>query len=51
VDIDTLADRLRHDVVSRRGSAVLVHHVGAWARKPEDSLLPDPQRRDVRTEP
>jgi ubiquinone/menaquinone biosynthesis C-methylase UbiE len=34
VDIDTLADRLRHDVVSRRGSATLVHHVGAWARKP-----------------
>jgi ubiquinone/menaquinone biosynthesis C-methylase UbiE len=35
VDIDTLADRLRHDAVSQRGSATLVHHVGAWTRKPD----------------
>jgi hypothetical protein len=34
VDIDTLADRLRHDVVSQHGSATLVHHVGGWAHKP-----------------
>jgi SAM-dependent methyltransferase len=34
VDIDTLADRLRHDVVSQRGSGTLLHHVGARIRKP-----------------
>jgi hypothetical protein len=34
LDIDTLADRLRQDVVSQRGSGTLLNHVGAWARKP-----------------
>jgi SAM-dependent methyltransferase len=34
VDIDTLANRLRYDVVSQCGSAIILHHVGAWARKP-----------------
>jgi ubiquinone/menaquinone biosynthesis C-methylase UbiE len=34
VDVDTLADRLRHEVVSLRGAGVLVHHLSAWARKP-----------------
>lgn len=34
VDIDMLANRLRQEVASQRGTAVLVHHVGAWTRKP-----------------
>jgi ubiquinone/menaquinone biosynthesis C-methylase UbiE len=31
---DTLADRLRQEIVSQQGTAVLVHHPSAWARKP-----------------
>jgi ubiquinone/menaquinone biosynthesis C-methylase UbiE len=34
VEIDTLADRLRREVVGRRSTAVLIQHVGAWSRKP-----------------
>jgi ubiquinone/menaquinone biosynthesis C-methylase UbiE len=34
VNVDTLADRLRREVVSQGGTAVLVHHMGAWSRKP-----------------
>jgi hypothetical protein len=34
VAIDTLADRLRQKVVSQWGTGVLVHRVGASARKP-----------------
>jgi len=34
VDIDTLADRLRHDVVSQRGSGTLLHHVALGRANP-----------------
>jgi hypothetical protein len=37
IGVDTLADRLRQELVSQRGTVVLVHHVGAWVRKPSPS--------------
>jgi ubiquinone/menaquinone biosynthesis C-methylase UbiE len=33
VSIDSLAERMRQEVVSQEGTAVLVHHVGAWTHK------------------
>jgi hypothetical protein len=34
VDIETLADRLRAEVVGQRGVQMLPIVMGAWARKP-----------------
>ena len=34
VQIDSLADRMRKEVVSKRGVAMSYGLVGAWARKP-----------------
>jgi hypothetical protein len=34
IDIDTLADRLREDVVGGRGVVYSPVYVGAWTRKP-----------------
>jgi len=39
VDIDTLADRMRADTVSRHAVHVMPHMFGAWSRKPGNQLI------------
>jgi ubiquinone/menaquinone biosynthesis C-methylase UbiE len=43
VDIETLAERLRAEVVSQRGVQVLPIIIGAWARKPVLARSPEPR--------
>jgi hypothetical protein len=43
VGVDTLADRLRAEVVGQRGVQMLPIVVGAWARKPSLTRSPDPR--------
>ena len=41
VGVDTLADRLREEVVGQRGVQMLPTIVGAWARKPPPARQTD----------